>query len=314
MSELSEKRILITGAAGFVGSNLIRRLLKEKAAIHAIVRPETNLWRLAEPAQNLTFHRLDLVNREQVLRTVELVQPQIVFHLAVERGTDLEKVNGNILGTFHLLEATSHCSVERWIHISSSLEYGKKKTPMREFDLTEPDTLLGATKAAATILCQQFTRSKRLPILILRLFSVYGYWEGPKRLIPTIIRSGFRNAEIRLTAPGFRRDFIFIEDVMTACLLASQKDVPPGEIINIASGYQTSNEEVVEIIEEILGKKLVVKTGAYPARETDTAFWVGDPQKAWELLRWKTETPLRTGLEKTVEWLKLHDKFYDAAG
>ncbi len=147
-------------------------------------------------------------------------------------------------------------------------------------------------------------------IVILRIFSAYGYWESPTRLIPTAIMTAFENGKMDLTAPGYRRDFVFIEDVVDACLLAINAEDPRGEIINIGSGQQATNEEAVEAIQEITGRTIRVRAGSYPARASDTSHWVADIQRARLLLGWEPRHTLHQGLAKTVAWLHLHREMY----
>jgi nucleoside-diphosphate-sugar epimerase len=147
---------------------------------------------------------------------------------------------------------------------------------------------------------------------MLRLFSVYGYWEASTRLIPAAIMAALRNREIALTPPGYQRDLIFVEDVVEACLLAVEAEKAVGEILNVGSGEQWSNEQVVEMVQAVCGRRFGVRVGAYPARPSDTTHWVADNRKAQELLGWKPRHMLRSGLEKTIAWFRLHRAAYEA--
>jgi len=168
----------------------------------------------------------------------------------------------------------------------------------------------GATKAAATLLCLQFARADRRPIVVLRPFSVYGYWELPTRLIPTAIMAALLNQEIALTAAGYRRDWVFIEDLVEACLLTLRAKKVTGEIINVGSGQQWSNDDVVEMVQGLSGRKVSLRVGEYPARPWDTTNWVADNRKAKRLLGWEPRHTLRSGLEKTIAWFQLHKEAY----
>jgi nucleoside-diphosphate-sugar epimerase len=139
---------------------------------------------------------------------------------------------------------------------------------------------------------------------MLRPFSIYGYREAETRLIPTAIRAGLSGGTLPLTRRGYVRDYIFVEDVAEACLLAVETDGIEGEIINIATGIQTSNEEVVSMIGRQLGKEIKVEVGAYPPHPTDTSHWCADVSKAKRLLGWEARHTLDEGLSKTVAWFK----------
>jgi nucleoside-diphosphate-sugar epimerase len=317
MDSLRDSRILITGAAGFVGANLTRTLICNGAQVHALARPNTNLWRISEVLPWLTLHRADLRDLKELEKIMDDVQPEIIFHLAVHRAAGspeerLATLESNVLGTVNLLEATASHSYRRLIHIGSSLEYGTKTEAMKETDMLDPVTFYGTTKAASTLLAQQFGRANNLPIVVLRLFSVYGYWENSTRLVPTAILKALHNQDLALTMPGYRRDFIFVEDVMEACLLAVHARSIAGEIINIGSGKQWSNEELVELVQLLSGSSLKIRVGEYPARASDTTHWVADNRKARRLLNWKPAHTLREGITKTIAWFRLHADIYSS--
>lgn len=319
MDVLQGRSVLVTGAAGFIGANLIRGLLRGGAQVHALTRPSTRLWRIAEIIPQLTLHLVDLTDYEGLQRMVNRVRPDVIFHLAAPGGhpwqrQDREEVlRVSVLGTANLLEATASLDYYRFVHFGSSLEYGPKDKPLKESDRLEPLTFRGAAKAAATLLCQQWARASRRPIVVLRPFSVYGYWEGAARLIPTAIRAVLSTQELALTAPGYRRDLIFVEDVVEACLLTLQAENVAGQIINVGSGQQWSNEEVIEMVQAVSGQRIPVRVGSYPARPSDTTHWVADIKKAKRLLGWEPQHTLRRGLEKTLAWFRLHSDAYESA-
>jgi nucleoside-diphosphate-sugar epimerase len=261
---------------------------------------------------------VDLTDREQLQRDVTEIRPDIVFNLAMpgghpSQGREQEDfLKTSILGTANLLEAVTTMDFQRFVHIGSFLEYGAKNKPLQESDCLEPSTFRGVAKAAATLLCQQIVQANRLPIVVLRPFSVYGYWEAPTRLVPTAIRAALYNQEIALTAPAYRHDWIFVEDMVEVCLLSLQSEEVAGEIINVGSGQQWSNEEVVEMVQAVSGQVVRVRVGDYPARPPDTTYSVADIWKAKRLLGWEPRYSLRSGLGKTVAWFRQHRDVYDA--
>ncbi len=316
LGDLRGRRVLVTGAGGFVGANLTRELLQRGADVHALVRPSTRLWRVAEIIPRLTLHLVDLSHREEIEKTVIAARPKVIFHLARDRGDRskqdrFETLGLNILGTANLLEATASLDYERFVYTGSLLEYGVRKEPLKESDLLEPLTVYGVTKAAETLLCQQFARAHRRPVVVLRPVTVYGPWEAPTRLVPTAIRAALCNQEITLTVPGYRRDWLFVGDLVEACLLTLQAKNVAGEIINIGSGQQWANEEVVQMVETVSGERVKVRVGEYPPRPFDTSHWVADIRKAKSLLGWEPQHSLRSGLEKTIAWFRLHQDAYE---
>jgi nucleoside-diphosphate-sugar epimerase len=300
-------RVLVSGATGFIGANLTRRLVAEGAQVHALARAGAESPRLHQLIPAVTVHAVDLTDRTGLTRVARTAAPQFIFHLgalgASQHNLDRAQLFlTNVIGTINMVEATEGLPYARFVHIGSSTEYGPKPEMMRESDCLAPVTAFGASKAAATLACQQFARARQRPLVILRPFSVYGPWEAPTRLIPTAIRAALDGEAMDLTAPGYRRDLIFVDDVVDACLLAATADLPHGEIVNVGTGRQWSNEDVVRTIESVCGRPIRVRVGQYPARLSDTDHWVADITRADALLGWKPAWTLTAGLERTVSW------------
>lgn len=309
MNAFQARRVLVTGASGFIGANLVRALLRSGADVHALTRPESSLRRLAEVIPRLTLHRMDLAEAEAVQGCIKSVQPQVILHLAATPGHPArfpdraEALRTSVVGTFNLLSASAPLSDCRFVHVGSWLEYGPKPAAICESDLPAPSTFRGAVKAAASLLCGQFARETARAIVVLRLFSVYGYWESPARFIPTVIRAALHGETISLTPPGYRKDFVFVEDVVDACLRASEASLAPGEIFNIGSGRHWRYEEVVDAVQSLVNRKVRVQAGRYPPGPTDTDSSLADIRKAAELLGWSPRHTLQTGIGKTIDWL-----------
>jgi nucleoside-diphosphate-sugar epimerase len=139
---------------------------------------------------------------------------------------------------------------------------------------------------------------------VVRLFSVYGPWEARHRLVPQAIRAALTGEELPLTGPELRRDFVFVDDVVDACLRAASVDAALGEAINIGTGVETANEELVAEVERVIGKEVRTRIGAYSARETDSAHWRADISKAKRLLGWEPRYTLAAGLARTAAWME----------
>lgn len=316
MSSLLDKPIVVTGAAGFIGANLAIALVNQGAKVHALVRSTTNLWRLGEIRNDIILHTVDLTDLDLLNEIIGNVKPQVIFHLAAESGHHedtkgrVDAIQSSVLGTLNLIESISSLESAKLIHIGSSLEYGRNNKALNESDLLQPETFRGAIKAAATLICRQYAISSENPVIILRLFSVYGYFEQPERLISRTILAALDDGEISLTRPGYVHDYVFIDDVVRGCMLALDAQIPGGEIINIGSGKQTTNEEIVRLIQEISGKEITVKEGDYPERSFDTTNWVADIEKARKLLNWNPRCTLTEGLDNTISWLMENKSLY----
>ena len=159
------------------------------------------------------------------------------------------------------------------------------------------------------MLCQVFAKAYRKPIVTLRPFSAYGPFEEKTRFIPTIIKAVINNKPIKLTAGKQRRDFIYIDDVTDIYIKSISKGKKLlGQILNMGTGIEYTNDEVIKTLFKITGKKAKVEKGAFPNRMWDTSHWVADISKTKKLLKWDTKFSLEKGLKKTYEWSKNNEK------
>ena len=302
-------RILITGGSGFIAANLLRQLNKDGHELHCIVRSTSDLWRIQDLQGKITFHTDDLTDFSQVHTVFGKIGPEWVFHLATARAAadDFNSLfQGNVLMTANIISACRMFPPKKIIVFGSSLEYGHRKQPLSEKMKASPTTIFGTTKLCSTQLFLQAWRSFSLPVVILRAFSVYGPWESHKRLLPKTLLSGIYGREIQLTPPGIRRDYVFVEDVVKAALLAAEKQTVSGEIINVGTGRQTSNERAVHLIDDLTDHRLTISNYDYPRHHTDTEHWLANTEKCQELLTWSPDLTFEKGLQKTLLWLQQH--------
>ncbi len=307
----SQKTILLTGGAGFIGANLIYTLLKRTTVnIHVFVRPETNLWRLKPIMNRLTIHNANLLDFPSLTKTVKTIQPTSIVHLAAYGGYSYEEdvqkmLELNIQATLNLLQATQPIDYKSFIHTGSSSEYGFKKIPMKETDVLEPSSFYAATKASATHLVTVWAKQYNKPIVTIRPFSVYGPREEKGRFVRTIVENLIQKKPLQVTSGTARRDFIFIDDVVAAYMKALiPKKNMQGSILNIGSGKEYTNGEVVDTLLRITGKTVPIQKGTYEKRAWDTNHWVANNTLANKLLSWTPTTSLEKGLEKTYRWYK----------
>lgn len=175
---------------------------------------------------------------------------------------------------------------------------------MKETDVLEPNFAYAATKASATLIGQVFSRKFNLPVTTLRPFSVFGNWEESSRFIPTIINSCLHYQPIKLVPGKIVRDFLYVDDMIRAYLLAGLNPDLGGQIFNIGSGRQYSIRETTEKIIKLIGNQVKVIIGTYQPRQWDTNYWVADRSKAKKLLGWQPQFSLEQGLTKTIAWWK----------
>jgi nucleoside-diphosphate-sugar epimerase len=307
---------LITGAAGFIGSCLLRKLVGNNAKAHVIVRKETSLWRIKDLLTKSTCHTSDLSDAEEIKKIVDKVKPTVIYHLATHGAYSYQNdpnriIQTNILGTWNLLRATSHIDYDLFINTGSSSEYGFKRLPMKETDLLEPASYYAVTKCSQTLLCFHIAREEKRPIVTIRPFSVYGPYEEPKRFVPTLMRALRFKEKMSLVSPQISRDMIYIDDVVDAYLLVDRLKRFPGEIFNIGTGIQSSIKATVTTAVKVVGEDTDFKWGHMRPRDWDTTRWVADISKAKRLLKWSPKVGLKKGLVLTWEWFRSNHGLYN---
>lgn len=302
------RRVLVTGAGGFIGANLARRLLEAGHDLHLLLRPGAPSWRIDAIRARVTVHEADLVDEATVGDLLARIRPAWVFHLAAHGAyssqTDAGRiVRANVLGTIHLVEAALRAGVEALVNTGSSSEYGFKDHAPSEQERLEPNSHYAVTKAAATLYCRYTARRHGLRLPTLRLYSVYGPWEEPTRLMPALIVRGLRHELPPLVNPRVARDYVYAEDVVDAYLLAATRDGEPGAVYNVGTGVQTSLEEVVAVARRVLGVTAEARWGSMPDRAWDTTVWVADSRKIRADLGWEPRHRFEDGFRRMVAWL-----------
>ncbi|MBU1007079.1 MAG: NAD(P)-dependent oxidoreductase [Candidatus Omnitrophica bacterium] len=307
---MRNKRILITGATGFIGSNLAGYFLKKNANVFIFTRKTSNKWRIKGLLGNVSEHQIDLLDENGLEKAVRKIKPEIIFHTSVYGAypyqNDAKKIiEVNFTGTINLLNACLKKGFEIFVNTGSSSEYGVKNKPMKESDSLEPLSEYSASKAAAALFCQAVARKKNVTAVTLRLFSPYGYFEEQDRLVPSLILACIKSKNPKLSSPDSPRDFIFIEDVLKAYeKVVDNKDKVKAEIFNIGSGKQHTVGEVADKVIKLTGSKVKPKWGAVPNPRHEPLRWEANIQKAKRILGWKPVCTLQEGLLKDIKWHK----------
>lgn len=307
---------MITGAGGFVGSNLARRMLNDGCEVHLFLRDGTRRWRLQDISEDVSHVEIDLRDRDAVELAIGSIRPDWVFHLAAygayPQESDLPRmVETNITGTINLLEACVQGGVEAFINTGSSSEYGYKDHGPRETEVLEPNSHYSWTKASATHYCRYTATTCDVHIPTLRLYSVFGPYEQPGRLMPALVVRGLRGELPPLVNPSISRDFVYIDDVCDAYLLAAATgSSEPGPVYNVGSGTQTTLSDVVEVARTRLRIAEQPKWGAMHARNWDTEVWVSDNRKILSELGWTARRTLAQGFDQFVLWFVEHPEVH----
>jgi len=306
--------ILVTGAAGFVGSHLAQRLAHDGHEVTGLdcfteyySRALKNLNAADVEADGVEILRLDLAEDalENALNGVE-----VVYHLAAQPGisatTPFETYErNNIVATNRLvLAAMATDSLRCFVNVATSSVYGKHATDSEE-TAPKPTSYYGVTKLAAEQLVMAFHREKGFPACSLRLFSVYGPRERPEKLYPRLIGSilGDTKCPLYEGSREHSRSFTFIDDIITGfCAVLDNVDACLGEIFNIGSDIETTTGRAIEIVEEIMGKKAQFE--AKPKRPGDQLRTHANIDKARRVLGYRPVTEPRDGLAAEVEWYR----------
>jgi len=304
------KRILVTGATGFIGSHLCRKLLNDGNIISIFIRPNSDIWRIEDIQRDIKFYEVDLVEKISLFSAIKDIKPDVIYHFAANKASSQsDSVDGdiktNILGTYNLLDTLLPYEYKLFVNAGSSSEYGTKRQGMRENDYLEPNSYHSFAKGAQTLFCQTHALIETKPIINLRFFSVYGPYERPGRLITSVIRNTLEGKELDLAFRGIARDFVYVDDVIDLCLKLEDNCgiFYNGEIFNVGTGIQSTIGDVVDTVFELTGKEVKCNWGR-KGKDWDSPIWFSDSSKIYEAFGWKPKTSLREGLRKNIEWMK----------
>jgi len=313
-SSLKNKRVLVTGATGFIGSHLTRRLLKEGAEVHVLFRKNSNQFRIKDIIGNLIVWYADLTDYPSICSCIRDSRPQIVFHLATYRNVkrELELIDSmidiNIKGTANLLKALidEKIELECFINTGTCEEYGDSPVPFREDQREMPVSPYSASKVATTYLCQMIFKTMGLPVTTLRPFLTYGPYQDTDMFIPSLIHHCIERRDFPMTEGDQTREFNYVDDIVEGFLLAATSRNAIGEIINIGNGVEYRVKDVAEKIVKMMGDPIRLLIGAIPKRPGENKHFFCNNRKAKRLLGWSPEISLDEGLKKTIEWYKNH--------
>jgi NAD dependent epimerase/dehydratase len=307
--------VLVTGAAGFIGSHLAEWLVRNGAEVRAFVRYNSRndygwLEQLEPEAfEALEVFRGDLANPEAVLGAVE--GRDIVLHLGAlipipySYRHPREFVSANVEGTLNVLEATRRAGASRIVHVSTSEVYGTAvTTPISEEHPLNAQSPYAATKIAADQLALSFRAAFETPVVIARPFNTFGPRQSARAIIPTVITQALAGAKVELGARHPTRDFLYVEDTVAGLLACGRAPGVEGEVINLGSGREISIGDLAELIATLSGQDVQFaqddKRLRPPASEVERL--LADRTKAADLLGWEPRVDLEEGLRRTIEW------------
>jgi nucleoside-diphosphate-sugar epimerase/glycosyltransferase involved in cell wall biosynthesis len=300
--------ILVLGASGFVGANLLRAILNIRSDVHGTAS-RLPAWRLESvPANNI--HVVDLLIDSNLDGLLEKVRPKTVFNCvafgAYSFETDGELIyETNFSFITRLLDRLRSRSISMYVHAGSSSEYGDNCTAPVEDAHLQPNSHYAVSKAAAAHLIHYYGKHLQFPCANLRLYSVYGPLEDSSRLIPNLVRCGLQGKLPEFVRPDISRDFVYVDDVSAAFIQTALqvKKEDYGDSFNIGTARKVTMADIAGIAQKVFN---VVEAPQFTmsSRQWDVADWYAQPQKALDSLQWTPKISIEDGLRKTAAWMR----------
>ncbi len=318
MAGIRDKKVLVTGAGGFIGGHLCELLVREGASVRGLARYNSRNdrgtldWLDSEVSDQIEVMLGDVRDVESVARAMEGVE--VVFHLAAQIAIPYSYLNPrdfsetNVLGTLNVAQAALGAGVHRMVHTSTSEVYGTAQTvPITETHPLEPQSPYAASKLGADKLVDSYNRSFELPTVVLRPFNTYGPFQSARAVIPTIISQALAGGPLRLGSLDPRRDMTYVADTAAGFLAAATAgDQAVGRTVQLGTGYDVSIGDIVELVGDLVGRELVVETDPDRVRPpaSEVLRLISGPDLAAELIGWRPTTELRDGLARTIAYVE----------
>ena len=299
------KKILITGAGGFIGSHLLHQLQTYDAQISTISRNHNNF------PQEIEQYAIDIKDTHAVNECLQMCQPDHILHLAAykERNESIQafysSVETNLIGTLNVFSAAKQLSsLQSIVTLGTAEEYGNNVPPFDEKLRESPVTPYSFSKLCVSHMGELFFHLYNLPVIIVRPTLAYGPAQGTDMFLPSLVTSLLEDKQFNMTMGEQTRDFVYITDLVEALILASRNTNAQGQIINIGSGVPLKLADIAEKIEKMIGKKGLIKLGGKPYRKNEVMEYCVDPKKAEDILGWKAKTSIEDGLKETIAYYR----------
>jgi len=316
---LTNKKVLVTGAGGFIGSNLLEELIRMGVRVRALVHYNSrNDWGNIEQLPLEIRKELDIFAGD--IRDAYVMQKcvkgcKIVFHLAALIGIPYSYiapeayVDTNIKGTLNLLQAALDNDIERFVHTSTSETYGTAiYTPIDEKHPLQGQSPYSASKIGADKIAESYYLSFGLPVATIRPFNTFGIRQSARAVIPTIISQALTKDKICLGSLTPVRDVTFVKDTVMAFIKVAETDRAIGQVINVGSGFGINIGELTQTILKLMRKEIEIESDKTRIRpeKSEVMQLIADNSKAKKYLNWQPEISLEDGLRRTIEWIKDH--------
>lgn len=301
--------IMVLGAAGFIGANLFKKILNYRKDVFAITR-ENGGWRLFD-VDNNNIVSTDINDVSATKYLIESIKPKTIFDCisygAYSFENKVEKIYAtNFSSKINFLEELGDHKISAYIHAGSSSEYGLNCSGPTEASECKPNSDYAMSKLAIAKYIEYIGKVKKMPVINLRLYSVYGPLEDSSRLIPTILNAATKKSLPPLVNSEISRDFIYIDDVCSAFINAAIYIQPEnyGNSFNIGTGIKTTIRDLVLIMQNSFSVSESPNYGTMEDRSWDLRDWYSNPAKARKELNWNHSFELLTGINETYKWIK----------
>lgn len=314
------KKVLVTGAAGFIGSHLTEALASAGADVRALVHYNSlnqTGWLEEARAQNLKVIAGDICDRDSVKTAAKEVE--VIFHLAAliaipySYHAPSSYVRTNIEGTLNILSAARELGVGRVVHTSTSEVYGSARyVPIDEKHPLQGQSPYSASKIGADKIAESFQCSFNVPVVTVRPFNTFGPRQSARAVIPTIITQGLAHGRVKLGNLHPTRDLNYVSNTVEGFMAAALAPDVLGETFNLGSGREISIGDLAKLISEIAGIPIEVISDSERLRpeKSEVDRLLASNALATEKLKWTPRVSLEEGLAKTIEWLKGNMHYY----
>lgn len=309
-----KKKILVTGATGFIGKNLVESL-KEKFEIYALILDEKEKNVIPQIDYILWKTFFDRENEIKTLDGKKLGKIDTVIHLASygvnPKDNDIDKmIESNINLTKDLISNLERVSCKNIIFTGSGFEYGDKgKIKLKEDMELNPFSLYGATKVSAFLIGKKLCESLGINYINLRLFNIFGEYEGSNRLIPQIINNYLEGKELNFTAGNQVRDYLYIKDIIEVYEMILEKNIYNNETYNVCSSEEVTIKEFITKVADTIGiNKDFLNFGAIPSRKEEALYIVGDNSKLKRDFNWNRKYSYEFGIKNMYDFFRKENK------